>query len=518
MKETWGKMNLTTPIRFVKIGIIDSGLDASGERHPEFRGVDLGNTPNDAKVDTEPSDIPGATAGHGTQIAGIIGANNISASGVDFYEHPQMNGILSGVKNLNYTLEIRRPTFASVFTTDAWSVFAEINKLESEGVDIINISSGSPYLPGIHDIWYIPTFTMLNKTLFVVSAGNDDRSAELQIPANYGDNFNNVITVGSTIFDDTRLSYGNYGSAVSISAPGLGLYSPSPRGKGDYPTEVPGIKNYDTNFSGTSASAPLVTGVAGLLKAIKPSLTPAQIKQILIRTADPIQTGETDKRLGVGCYLNPNDTLKTGCRLNAYRAVCDSEVGLNCAPSVIAVSDATTMVGTSPAVPLSFIHPSWSADLDGGHDPLRNDGTFDGSKWIWATDGPTDPTVAEIFTFEKTFTVNNPVSTSTLYFAVDDSATVRLNGNNIPVSSGNSYSASTEGVYVVPASNFVLGQNVLSVTATNYAGGYDPQANPAGILFKLVEGTPASEAFSASAKSLMSNVGALTVSTDLSGE
>jgi len=316
MKEVWEEMNLVTPLRSVKIGIIDSGLDALGERHPEFRGVNLGNTPTDAKTDTALPDIPGATAGHGTQIAGIIGANNISANGVDAYEHPQMNGILSGVKNLNYTLEMRTPSSlfpTTEFTPAVWNVFFKTEELVEEGVDIINFSSGTIYTPGYHDVWYRPLFSKLNNILFVVSAGNNDLPAELQTPANYGDNFDNVITVGSTVFDDTRLSYSNYGSAVNISAPGLSLYAPAPRGKGDFPELGTGTANYDTNFSGTSASTPLVTGVAGLLKAIKPELTPSEIKQILIRTADPI---ETDQPIGP--------------RLNAYHAVCDSQVGLNC--------------------------------------------------------------------------------------------------------------------------------------------------------------------------------------------
>ncbi len=312
MEESWNVINKTNPLRFVKIGIIDSGLDAFGERHPEFRGVDLGNTSINAKIDTEPADIPGAAAGHGTQVAGIIGANNLSATSSANYRFPHMNGILSGVQNLNYTLEMRKPTFATVFTTDAWSVFAEMNKLVGEGVDIINISSGTLYLPLIHDIWFVPAFALLDDVLFVVSAGNDDRDAGRQTPANYGDNFNNVITVAATELDDTRMSSSNFGSAVNIAAPGLPIYAPAPRGKGNFP---PDTKDYDNSFGGTSASAPMVTGVAGLIKAIKPDLTPSQIKQILIETGDPIST---DKPIGP--------------RLNAYKAVCHPSLGLNCAP------------------------------------------------------------------------------------------------------------------------------------------------------------------------------------------
>lgn len=62
--------------------------------------------------------------------------------------------------------------------------------------------------------------------------------------------------------------------------------------------------DYKKDFSGTSASAPLVTGVAAILKSLKPALTPAEIKQILVANADPIFT---DKPIGP--------------RLNALRAV-----------------------------------------------------------------------------------------------------------------------------------------------------------------------------------------------------
>ena len=38
------------------------------------------------------------------------------------------------------------------------------------------------------------------------------------------------------------------------------------------------------------------------------------------------------------------------------------------------VSDSTTVVGSSPAVELSFVHPAWTADLDGGHVAGANNG------------------------------------------------------------------------------------------------------------------------------------------------
>lgn len=147
--------------------------------------------------------------------------------------------------------------------------------------------------------------------LFVFGAGNDGIDAQFNLPGG-GIIANNVVTVASTDLTDNRvapfpLTFGleesNFGSSVNISAPGIDVYAPKPG------------SSYKSNFSGTSASAPMITGVAGLIKAIKPTLTPSQIKQILISNADPIQT---DKPIGG--------------RLNALKAVCDPLV-LNCAPT-----------------------------------------------------------------------------------------------------------------------------------------------------------------------------------------
>lgn len=77
--------------------------------------------------------------------------------------------------------------------------------------------------------------------------------------------------------------------------------------------------NYVTNSAGTSFSAPMVTGVAAILKSIKPTLSPAEIKAVLQKSADPIKT---DQPLGSGCF-DPNNNPQgfNGCRLNALKAV-----------------------------------------------------------------------------------------------------------------------------------------------------------------------------------------------------
>lgn len=306
-KETWKLLNdnLLIPMTPVKIGIIDTRIDGT---HPEFRGVDFGDT--DELALTLPSVF---RTSHGTAVAGIIGANNISATSSGNYIEPHMNGILSGVRRMQYSLEIKAPKIHSTAFGDK----TRITELSEKGVKIINYSKGLPLILG-KVLSITQKIENTPDVLFVVSAGNDGKDASGNTPATLGDELDNVITVGAVNNNDERAIFpfpdvgSSFGTAVNISAPGLNIYAPS------FFAEPLSLDDYQF-FGGTSAAAPLVTGTAGLLKSINPSLTPAEIKQILIRTADPITTDQP-----------------IGGRLNAFRAVCDADV-LNCAPEIEAV-------------------------------------------------------------------------------------------------------------------------------------------------------------------------------------
>ena len=306
----------------IVVGIIDTGIDS---QHPEFSGVNFGNSPLSALEDKAiefPNSLP---SGHGTAVAGVIGANNLSASQMLSSSNPQMNGIITGITSPSYTIESRsaRGLVTSVKINSIISTFPinSVVNISFKQTDCLILNIFCVKTEDFNNLTklYQETFAANPDKTFVIAAGNDGINVQKSIPSNI--NLPNTIIVTATDLNDNRADFGflrgssNFGTGVDISAPGIEVYAPAIRGKGNFPTSGQEAFNYKTDFSGTSASAPMVTGVAGLIKAIKPNLTPAQIKQILVSNADTIQA---DKPIGG--------------RLNALKAVCDPLV-LNCAPT-----------------------------------------------------------------------------------------------------------------------------------------------------------------------------------------
>lgn len=82
LKESWKFINdsvLNLPP--VTIGIVDTGIDVKHPEFSQFPKVNLGNTPANAKIDSGEL-VDGQLKSHGTNVAGIIGANNISATSI----------------------------------------------------------------------------------------------------------------------------------------------------------------------------------------------------------------------------------------------------------------------------------------------------------------------------------------------------------------------------------------------------------------------------------------------------
>jgi thermitase len=239
--------------------------------------------------------------GHGTHVAGTIGAVADTA----------------GVVGVNWQVSLMACKFldagGSGTTFDAIRAIDYVNEMRDQGVNIVAINAswgGSGYDQALRD-----AIGRANSRgiLFICAAGNgdaqgraidNDRSAQRNYPSSFDDP--NIIAVTATDSADARGSWANYGAnSVDLAAPGIGILSTIPGGYASY--------------SGTSMATPHVTGTAALLKAFSPGLGAAQIKDLILRSVDPVPG------LQGRCV--------TGGRLNAGRALAMAPAPAPGAPS-----------------------------------------------------------------------------------------------------------------------------------------------------------------------------------------
>jgi len=146
--------------RGVKVGIIDTGIDL---QHPAFAGriitgYDFVGNAYDASDPAHDVPVPGPNPddcnGHGTHVAGIVGGKD-----------SQITGVAPGVKFGAYKV------FGCEGSTSDEVVMAALERAETDGMDIVNMSLGSPY--GWSAIGKAITQMIKRGVVVVASAGND---------------------------------------------------------------------------------------------------------------------------------------------------------------------------------------------------------------------------------------------------------------------------------------------------------------------------------------------------------
>lgn len=192
---------------------------------------------------------------HGTHVAGIAAAASNNAVG--------SAGIALRTKLMTIKVSQDEAASRSVTRTGDAILYAA-----SMGANIINCSFGSPQA-SFASADVVATATQLG-ALVVGAAGNDGVDAPLY-PAAYDD----AISVAATDQADVLAEFSNRHATVDITAPGVRILSTIPNG------------SYGT-ISGTSMSAPVVAGVAAMVRLARPLATPDEIKAILVATADTI--------------------------------------------------------------------------------------------------------------------------------------------------------------------------------------------------------------------------------------
>ncbi|MEO1616994.1 MAG: Ig-like domain-containing protein [Planctomycetota bacterium] len=281
----------------VVVAVIDSGIDLT---HPDLVSnlwVNPGEIPGDGidndgngfiddinGIDGVEGDvIPQDIIGHGTHVAGTVGAagnNGIGVSGVN------QNVSLMILRNC----DIFCPQSASIASVD----YATNMRL-NHGINVVvsNNSYGGPF-PSLASQQAIEAHTAAG-IMFVAATGNDGLNNDIfpQFPANY--DVEGIVAVAATDDRDQNANFSNVGAAnTDIHAPGVNIISTTLNG------------TYGPN-TGTSMASPHVAGVAGLLASVAPNATLLELQAALFNGADP---------------LPQLDGLSvTGARLNAAGAI-----------------------------------------------------------------------------------------------------------------------------------------------------------------------------------------------------
>lgn len=104
--------------------------------------------------------------------------------------------------------------------------------------------------------------------------------------------------IGAITDGDVKAGYSNWGDGIDLCAPSSGgtkrIMTTTIPGDGNTAGHTGGGLDYTSTFGGTSAATPLAAGVAALILSMDPTLTWQEARDILIRTAERIDTGNTD--------------------------------------------------------------------------------------------------------------------------------------------------------------------------------------------------------------------------------
>ena len=220
----------------VKIAIIDTGIDGT---HPDLAGKVVAR----ALLGTGDA---ADHVGHGTFIAGLIGAGWNDAAGIAGIDP---SAVLLDVKDT--TDGVRDGETATASALAAAIVWATDN-----GAQVINVSQGNTYYSAVVD--QAVTYAWNHNALVVASAGNDGTQTP-SYPAADAD----AIAVGALDDAGQRASFSQYGPWVQLAAPGQGILSTVPLTPSNF-DRTPATTPYAWG-DGTSFSAPMVAAVAAMI-------------------------------------------------------------------------------------------------------------------------------------------------------------------------------------------------------------------------------------------------------------
>jgi len=260
----------------VQVAILDSGIDLD---HPDLM------TNIAWAVDATGGGDPDDKNGHGTHVAGTIGAIRDNNGVVGMYANVQIYAIkVLGASG--------RGDWDDLITGIHLAMEGPDGVVGTEDdADVISMSLGASGDPG-EDVHNAIIDAYNSGITIVAAAGNegdgDGTTDEYSWPAAYDE----VIAVGATDKDDTIASFSNSGPFLDFAAPGVSIYSTYKNG------------GYDT-LSGTSMACPHVSGLVALYLAMGGQRDPATVKDWLINNALDLGEPGWDPEFGYGLIQAP---------------------------------------------------------------------------------------------------------------------------------------------------------------------------------------------------------------------
>ncbi|MDH7502454.1 MAG: Ig-like domain-containing protein [Verrucomicrobiota bacterium] len=280
--EAW---SVTTGSRDVVVAVIDTGIDFF---HPDLERnmwINPGETPGNG-IDDDGNGYIDDVHGfdfvwgdsdpmddmiHGTHVAGIIGA---------------VGNNTIGVAGVAWSVSIMAlKAFDEKGEGELWHVIEALHYAGANGARIINASWGQK-----EDSTALreAIAELRGRGLVVVASAGNKQTDKPSYPAA----FPGVIAVAAVNSCDERPFFSNHGPWIDVAAPGESVLSTVVNNRYDF-------------LSGTSMSAPHVSGVAALVWSIRPSFTAEEVEDVLRNAVDPTRAAEY---IGLG-------------RINAARAV-----------------------------------------------------------------------------------------------------------------------------------------------------------------------------------------------------
>ena len=328
--QQWGPQKIDAPEAWqitrgdssVVVAVIDTGLAFD---HEEFQDgavwINAGEVPGNGIDDDENGFVddvvgwdfndddasPDDTFGHGTWVAGIIGARLDNRRGV------------AGLANVRLMIVQAEGGGRAWIPATYYAV--------DMGAAAINLSQGGG---GSKELEMAMAYAHDNGVTVVAASGNFGWQAPAY-PARYA----TVIGVGATDRDDSRAPFSNYGIGLDVVAPGVDIIGP-------------GLDGYHLS-SGTSASAPHVTGLVALMYSANPGLAVTDVQGLIRAYADDVGAPGYDEFTAYG-------------RVNARRALAEVTRSLACPADM----DADGLVGFDDLIGIldQWGTDAWDADLD----------------------------------------------------------------------------------------------------------------------------------------------------------